>query len=137
MLFRLGLILCAMFFAGNVTAEKLHCREGWSGGDNGYDEYVEVVISDAPITRHRRIDEADPGYATRKGSQSARLTLTTGWDNKEVYGNNAVIQYPKSAFAKKNYNFAKACMVRLYPDVAKLLPTTALNPKPKWKRQKP
>lgn len=136
MLFRIMLIGFVMYFAGNVTAKELHCREGGSGGDNGYDDYVEIVISDAPIARHRRIDEADPGYRTRKGSQSASLILTIGWDNKELYGNDVVMQYPESAFAKKNYNFAKACMTRLYPAVAKLLPTAALNPKPKSKKEK-
>lgn len=114
-----------------VSAKELYCHHGSSGGDNGYDSYQEVVISDKPIARHRRIDEADPGYRVRKMAQSATLTLTVGWDNKEVYGNDAVLDYSKTPFAEANYTFAKECMKKIHPTSDKNLQKASLNPKSK------
>lgn len=125
---------------GNVSAQQMHCRPGWGGGDHGYDAFEQVIISDKPIRSTRARDEADPGYITQKGAQSASLSFSTGWNNNETYGNNAVLSYhpqkgTKASFAKANYAFAKACLVKeLSPELRKQLEKAALNPKQKRRK---
>lgn len=138
MLKNLALVAIALFCAASVLAspkqKQLYCHPGWGGGDNGYDQFEQVVISDKPIRSVRVRSEADPGYQTQKGSQSAILSLSTGWDNTETYGANVVLYYgPKSgtkaSFAIANYAFAKKCLVKqLSPDLRKQLKKAVLNP---------
>ena len=138
-----GQIVCAFMFSlyfVNVSAKQLYCHSGWGGGDHGYDEYVEVIISDKPIHSAHARSEADPGYTTQKGAQSADLSLSTGWNNKEMYGSDAVLSYypekgTTESFAKANYAFAKRCLSKeLSPDLQKQLKKALLNPKPKRRK---
>lgn len=130
----------SLFCFGNVSAQQMYCSSGWEGGDHGYDNFVAVVVSDKSIRLVRAIDEADSGYRIQKGAQSASLSFSTGWDNKETYGNNAVLSYrpekgTKLAFAKANYAFVKECLAKkLSPDLRKQLEKAALNPKPKRRK---
>lgn len=124
-----------LFCSGNAFAGQLFCQKGWPGGDHGYDAYVEIIVSDKPIKRYSRRGEADPGYKIQKGSQSAAMSLSVGWDNKEMYGDNAVLSYgerkgTKPAFAKANYGFAKKCLTeKISPSLRKELAKAVLNPK--------
>jgi hypothetical protein len=136
---QIALVFSLSFF-GNASAKQMYCHPGWAGGDHGYDAFVEVIVSDKPILSNRARSEADPWYKTQKGAQSAKLSISIGWDNKETYGNNAVLAYhpkegTKASFAKANYAFAKECLAKeLSPGERKQLEGAALNPKPKRRK---
>lgn len=125
---------------GNAFAGQMFCHSGWYGGDHGYDAFTQVVISDKPILSERVRSEADGGYKIKKGSQSATLSLSVGWDNKEAYGSNAVLSYQparntKASFAKANYAFARECLVKkLSPAERKHFEKATLNPKQKSRK---
>ncbi len=124
---------------GNAFAGEIFCNSGWYGGDHGYDSFTQVVISDKPILSARMQSEADSGYKIKKDSQSATLSLSVGWGNKELYGSNAVLSYratrnTKAHFAKANYAFARECLAKnISPNIKKYMEKASLNPKPKMK----
>jgi hypothetical protein len=129
------IVAFVLFCFASAASAKLYCHPGWGGGDHGYDEFVEVVISNRPIISQRVRGEADPGYRFAKGSQSATLSMSVGWYNKNTYGSNVVLSYypdkgTKASFAKANYAFAKACLKKdLTPASRKVIEKAALNPK--------
>ncbi len=139
----LAVFALSLLCFGNVSAKQIYCHSGWGGGDHGYDAFVQVVISDKPILPARARSEGDSGYTIQKGAQSATLSFSTGWNNKETYGNDAVLSYQsarknKASFAKANYDFARECLAKELssdsPGLKKDLAKAALNPKPKSRK---
>lgn len=138
---QMSLVAILSFFCfGSTSAKQMYCHPGWGGGDHGYDAFTEVIVSDKPISPSRVRGEADPGYKTQKGAQVVSLRLELGWNNKEVYGNNAVLRYyphqgTKVSFARANYVFAKECLVKeLSQEERKQMEKASLNPKPKRRK---
>lgn len=129
------MLLPHLFLVGNVSAKQVYCHPGWGGGDHGYYEFEELIISDKPVRNYNARDEADPGYMVQKGAQSAALRFYMDYDDKGVNGKNPVIYYypmkgTKASFAKANYAFAKKCLAKeLSPGLRKQIRKAALNPK--------
>lgn len=97
-------------------AKELYCHEGYGGGDNGYESYHEVIVSDQKIKDSRVLGEADDPYILKKGQRAATLTLTVGVINKKDHGNNAVLYWNQEGGGKKGFltkerlDFAKKCL---------------------------
>jgi hypothetical protein len=133
------LVILTSLATNTFAKQQMHCSLGWSGGDHGYTTYREVVISDKPKLSIQSKSEADLGYKVKRGSKSAILSLSTGWDNKQTYGSDAVLNYrvgknTDESFLKENYAFAKDCLAKnLSPATRKKIQVAYLNPKTKIK----